>query len=314
MNRTAKDRVWAVLAVAGALALGIPAVSCTKGGNSNSNIPPANVSNVNATSAPKEGFHAELKTESVEVQSGQPTGLIIYLKDASGALLRDLDLSHEKPVHLIVVSSDLFEFDHIHPESQPDGSYRVTHTFPNGGDYKLYADFTPLNAPQVIEHFQLKVAGTQRPSVSLVPDDTSTKAVDGLRVTMQPDKAFRAGGDVMLNLAISDEKTGKPVTDLERYLGAPAHIVIISEDISDFLHVHPTEKGKMNGSPTEEMKGMGGMDHPGNEKANVGNGSISAEISAHTSFPRSGLYKVWAQFQRSGRVITVPFVVRVAAG
>jgi hypothetical protein len=138
--------------------------------------------------------------------------------------------------------------------------------------------------------------------------------VDGLRVTIQPDKALRAGGDVMLNLAVSDEKTGKPVADLERYLGAPAHIVIISEDTSDFLHVHPTEKGKMNGSSTGEMKRMEGMDHPENEKANAGKGQIASEISAHTSFPRPGLYKVWAQFQRSGRVITVPFVVRVAAG
>ena len=37
-----------------------------------------------------------------------------------------------------------------------------------------------------------------------------------------------------------------------------------------------------------------------------------AEVSAHTNFPRPGLYKIWAQFRRSGRVITVPFVVRVA--
>jgi hypothetical protein len=39
-----------------------------------------------------------------------------------------------------------------------------------------------------------------------------------------------------------------------------------------------------------------------------------AEVAAHTTFPKAGLYKVWAQFQRAGRVITVPFVVDVAAG
>ena len=32
-----------------------------------------------------------------------------------------------------------------------------------------------------------------------------------------------------------------------------------------------------------------------------------------TNFPTSGLYKLWAQFQQSGRVITLPFVLRVEA-
>jgi plastocyanin domain-containing protein len=39
-----------------------------------------------------------------------------------------------------------------------------------------------------------------------------------------------------------------------------------------------------------------------------------ATVSAHTTFPTSGLYKLWAQFQRGGRVITASFVVRVAEG
>ena len=37
----------------------------------------------------------------------------------------------------------------------------------------------------------------------------------------------------------------------------------------------------------------------------------SSEVSAHTAFPRAGLYKLWAQFQRGGKVINVPFIVRV---
>ena len=37
----------------------------------------------------------------------------------------------------------------------------------------------------------------------------------------------------------------------------------------------------------------------------------SSEVLAHTAFSRPGLYKLWAQFQRNGKVIVVPFVVRV---
>ncbi len=36
-------------------------------------------------------------------------------------------------------------------------------------------------------------------------------------------------------------------------------------------------------------------------------------VMGHTEFPTGGLYKLWGQFQRNGKVITVPFVVNVAA-
>src|SRR5262249_28110214 len=35
------------------------------------------------------------------------------------------------------------------------------------------------------------------------------------------------------------------------------------------------------------------------------------EIHIMTNFPSEGLYKLWAQFQQAGQVITVPFVLRV---
>lgn len=30
-----------------------------------------------------------------------------------------------------------------------------------------------------------------------------------------------------------------------------------------------------------------------------------------TSFPKSGLYKIWGQFQQNGKVFTVPFTINV---
>jgi hypothetical protein len=36
-------------------------------------------------------------------------------------------------------------------------------------------------------------------------------------------------------------------------------------------------------------------------------------VEFRTWFPRTGLYKAWAQFQRGGRVLTVPFVVEVTS-
>jgi hypothetical protein len=83
---------------------------------------------------------------------------------------------------------------------------------------------------------------------------------------------------------MADEKH-QVVTDLEPYLGAMAHFVIVSENTQDFLHAHP----------------VGGIK------------TGSSVISTITNFPRAGIYKLWAQFQRQGQIVTVPYVLSVSA-
>ena len=265
-------------------------------------------------------FSVDFKAEPNEINAGTPAVLAFTVKDRTGAIVKDLPIVHEKPMHLLVVSKDLAEFYHIHPEQSADGSYRVEHTFPNGGEYKLYADFTPKNSTQVVEQIDVKVGGTERAKVALSPDQKLEKTVDGLRVVMKPDAEIKAGQELMLNFQAFDAGSGKPATDLENYLGELAHFVIISEDMKDFVHAHPMSK-----SEHDQMSGGGNM-KTGDKKADDHNadghshssskgvttkGSAS-EVAAHTAFPRSGLYKVWAQFQRGGKVITVPFIVRAA--
>jgi hypothetical protein len=264
---------------------------------------------VRVTSAAND-FRAELTTDRSAIVAGQPTSLILNIKNASGELVRDLQIVHEKPIHLILISDDLAEFNHLHPEAQSDGSYRVNFSFPHGGGYRLYADFTPARASQVVEQYKLTVSGTVTPSVALAEDKSLTKSVDGLRVTMQPSRPLRAGEELLLDFIVADEATGKPVTDLQPYLGSLAHFVIITEDTSKYLHVHPMEAGAMSGINDEGMAGK--MD----EQMNAGplKEASKVVVSAHTTFQDAGLYKLWAQFQRAGKVITIPFVLRVNAG
>ena len=289
------------------------------GGNSNA----AAVSN---SAAPEAGtttdvsraFKVDFKSEPGTIQAGQPAALSFTVKDRQGAIVKDLPIVHEKPMHLLVVSRDLSEFYHIHPEQSPDGSYRVEHTFPNGGEYKLYADFTPKESAQVVEQIDVKVSGAERARVPLVADANFTKSVDGLRVVLKPDGEIKAANELMLNFAVFDASSNKPATDLENYLGELAHFVIISEDMKDFVHAHPMSKGEHQESGKMNMDAQQG-DHnaDGHQHSTMEGASVkqsASEVAAHTAFPRSGLYKVWAQFQRGGRVITVPFVVNVGAG
>lgn len=262
-------------------------------------------------------FRVDYRSEPEAVQAGTQTTLIFTVKDKQGAVVKDLQIVHEKPMHLLIVSTDLAEFYHVHPEQSADGSYKVTHVFPNSGDYKLYADFTPKGAMQVVEQIAVKVVGPERAKVPLVPDTKFEKTVEGLKIVMKPSAEIKAGQELTLDFQAFDAESGKPATDLQNYLGELAHFVIISEDLKDFVHAHPMAKGEsmdsmnMGEAKPEEHK-ADGHDHSTME------GTVTkpsaAEVSAHTAFPRTGFYKLWAQFQRGGKVISVPFVVNVPAG
>lgn len=289
--------------------LNVPATANNAAANNNAPV---------TTDAAK-AFTVDFKSEPAQIQAGTPVTLSFTVKDKQGATVKDLSIVHEKPMHLLVVSKDLAEFYHIHPEQQADGSYRVSHVFPNGGDYKLYADFTPKEAAQVVERIDVKAAGTERAKVALVPDEKLEKIVDGLKVVMKPSVEIKAGQELMLDLQAFDAKSGKPVTDLQNYLGALAHFVIISEDMKDFVHAHPMSKSEhdeMNGMKMDDKKSDNHADdgHNHSTMGGVTAKTSQSEVSAHTAFPRAGLYKLWAQFQRGGKVISVPFIVRVPEG
>ncbi|MCP3773515.1 hypothetical protein NLX71_09340 [Paenibacillus sp. MZ04-78.2] len=107
------------------------------------------------------------------------------------------------------------------------------------------------------------------------------KVVDGKQVELTL-SSTKAQDEVTLTFHIADVQTKKGISNLEQYLGAVGHVVILSDDAEKYLHVHPVDE-KATGPKAEFM----------------------------TSFPNSGMYKIWGQFQHQGKVFTVPFVVDI---
>jgi hypothetical protein len=314
-----KVKITVLLALTGVLIGVIFFAAC--GGNQNAATNTANngdhsAMNHGPETANAEASHTvEFKSEPSQIQANQPSTLSFSVKNKQGATVKDLQIVHEKSMHLLIVSKDLAEFYHVHPELSADGSYTVTHTFPNGGDYKLYADFTPKDAVQVVEQIDLKVAGQERAKVALVPDTKFEKTVASLKVVMKPSAEIKAGQELTLDFQAFDAASGKPPADLQNYLGELAHFV--SEDLKDFVHAHPMAKGEsmdsMNmGEAKPDEHGTDVHEHSATADRTKKRGQ--SEVSAHTAFPRAGLYKLWAQFQRNGKVINVPFIVNVPSG
>lgn len=262
-------------------------------------------------------FTAELRAEPELVEAGRDATLVFTIRDKKGEITRDLKIVHEKLVHLLIVSDDLAQFDHVHPDKQADGTFRISYRFPNGGVFKLYADFTPQGSPQIVNVFDIGVGGLARAKTPLVADTNLTKTLDGLTFTMKADQPVKARTGTMLDFFVTDA-AGKAVTDLQPYLGAMAHFVVISEDTTKFLHVHAIEGEAAETKTSNSSKGRGGShgDHGDmemGEKADMED-DVKPAVQAHTEFPAAGLYKLWGQYQRAGKVFTVSFVLNVEQG
>jgi len=226
-------------------------------------------------------YRTHLQMHPAPAQADQPVTLTLTVRDGEGRAVSRLTPSHQKPMHLFVVSRDLLHFAHVHPSLAGD-SFRVQHTFAAAGEYTLFVDYQQPGRGQVVDRHNVHVEGAARPVAAALTESPRTQRADGLEVTLHSDAETRAGEAAMLHFEVTDAATGKPVVDLEPYLGAMAHFMVLSADGQDFVHVHALDTR-----------------------------SSASRVSAHAVFPRSGLYKLWAQVQRHGGVATVPFVVRV---
>jgi hypothetical protein len=255
-------------------------------------------------------FHAEFDAPTV-VEAGMPVQLRVAVKDVTGRNTGAMQIVHEKPIHLMIVSDDLADFDHVHPGLSDGDVFSVIHVFPHGGNYRLFADFTPVGAGNYIESFSVSVQGPTRATIPLDPNAGWTGTAGGVRMTLTSDKPLRTGQDIGLRIDLADASTGAPLHDYERYLGAWAHIAVISQDTEDFLHIHPVEEVPSN---FEYFLYVLKRDYFHSTTSSVPGTASPATLRTFAGFRHAGLYKMWVQLQRANSVVTVPFVLPVAEG
>jgi P-type Cu+ transporter len=242
------------------------------------------------------------------IQPGVPTSLVYRLmRAATGTPLADVVVSHEKPIHLIAVRRDLTEFQHVHPESTGSpGEYAIDVTFPVAGTYLLFAEFARASGEHALLRDEPVVGTPSTQAIALVYDRAPRVLgddIDDVQVSLLGADAVWVGRESRLSFRVEYPRTGTPVRDLQPYLGAPAHVVILSQDGQTFAHTHGTPSPE--GDHTSAGHGAAGV-HDEHEAA----AKYGPEITFHHTFPAPGSYKVWGQFKdHLGRVLTADFVV-----
>jgi Arc/MetJ family transcription regulator len=97
-------------------------------------------------------------------------------------------------------------------------------------------------------------------------------------VRPRPRHANRGHGD--LQFAFIDARTGAPIDDLQPYLAAAGHVVVMRGDALTFAHEH----AEVNDDRSRPVFALPGQ-------------TFGPQLGVHADFPTSGRYHIWGQFR-----------------
>ncbi len=186
-----------------------------------------------------------------------------------GKPVNNLEIVHEKIMHVILVRNDLEYFDHLHPEKTGDGKYAISFEFLSGGSYRLWTDFTVTGKQKIIS-FDFEVSASEKPG---------RDKLGGLEVKMVGASEIISGKQLELKFEVLENGNKVPIK--EKFLGANAHIIGISQDLDEFGHMHDED---VDGDNLLEFNHV---------------------------FSKKGLHKIWVQFSVYGLDRTAEFSINV---
>ncbi|GAA4836667.1 hypothetical protein [Kitasatospora terrestris] len=217
-----------------------------------------------------------LGLENPFVTAGAPTELRFRVLGPDGRPVTEYRTQHEKELHLIVAPRDLSTFQHLHPVRAADGTWSTPVALPAAGEYRVIADFAPAGTDGGLAlGADLHAAGDLRPSA--LPQTGRTVTADGYTVVLTGDLTPGRAGRLTLTVS----RDGRPVTDLQPYLGAGGHLVALRAGDLAYLHVHP-DGGGTTGGPA---------------------------VSFTTTAPSSGDYRLFLDFKHQDTVHTAAFTL-----
>lgn len=258
-------------------------------------------------------YTMRFSTEPRVIEAGERATLRFAVHHpGSGELVRDFAMVHDRRYHLFVISQDMEYFEHIHPEQGADGSWTIDVTLPRAGYYKVLSDFVPsggaaqfIARPLVTRGYDGDLAGD---SARLIADTVFARTIGDLTATLTLDPpTFVAGLYGHLNFSLSDAATGEPATDLQAYLGAFGHTLILNEDMTEYVHSHPID---LSTGFDDEAGPMLFMLPMGVDPETLSGGP---EVTFDALMPAAGRYRAFTQFRRNDEILTFAFTFEVAA-
>lgn len=287
--------------------------------------------------------HSNYQIPRVTLSLENGSHLVLHLSNPNPAWseplrLDDLIPDHGHLMHLFLVRAPgLDRFWHLHPDEVEPGVFAVELPRMAAGRYSLFADIvhrTGFPETQVGEISLSDIAGRplsgddsagQAPAIHLLKlaprsasdDSSATAALDnGSRMIWE--HAGRPLGmrqPIWFRFRVQDA-AGKPVTDLEPYMGMAGHAFFLRSDLGVFAHVHPAGSVSMAAldlaqPADDQLPGLMPDQMPGMLHSAMRGQAVSSEVSFPYGFPEPGIYRMFVQVKQAGRIETGVFDVRV---
>lgn len=234
-------------------------------------------------------FHLNLLGPST-FKANQPVELKFEISDDRGKIIRDFDVVHEKLLHLIVVRKDRTNFQHVHPSfDKSSGIFTLAgFKFPTNGEYRMFADCTPSGEKVDADGMKMSIvpykdvsAGDGNYNVQPLGDDKITSDVAGLstQLSVAGGTSFAALTPMTLSVAIN--RDGSPVKNLQNYLGALGHMVVLGPNL-EYIHTHAEQESDDN---------------------------QTGVVTFAVTLPEAGQYKIFLQTKANNQVNTTDYTV-----
>ena len=228
---------------------------------------------------------------------------------------------HGHIMHLFLVRTPgLDRIWHLHPERTDKGTFEQNLPSIEPGHYQIFADIVgqygfpwtlvgAINMPNVAGS---AISGDDSEGLAAplanAGDTTTSTLVDGTQVVWKRAGApLKANVPMILKFEVKD-KSGALADDLEPYMGMAAHAEIIRDDLSVFTHIHPSGTASMASMmmASANMPGTASM-----ADMKMPTEKVAPELSMPYGFPKPGLYRIFLQFKRAGRIETASFDTHV---
>lgn len=208
-----------------------------------------------------------------------PSELAFTISGADGRPVTAYDDGHHGAMQVVVIRRDAAGFQHLAPTLGADGVWRAPLSLPGGGVWRAYADFSPTGGPPLVLGTDLFVQGDFTPFTFA---DTRTAEVDGYQVRV--DGNLVPGTQSQIYATVS--RDGKPVLDLEPYLNAFGHLVVLRQGDLAYLRVQPITSSAP--APTDRAG-------PGT--------AFTVDV------PSAGSYRLFVEFVHDGATHTADFSI-----
>ena len=212
------------------------------------------------------------------LRAGATTTWRFRIVGCDGRAIRGFERENGKLLHLIVVRTDVTGYQHLHPSLSRDGTWTIDIAAPRAGRYRAIADFV-IDGRKYVVGTTLTAPG--RSADQPLPAPSLHASVDGYGVELQRPAVLRAGAEAQLTFRIT--RDGRPVRDLQPYLGSYGHLVALHVPELAYSHVHPNGEDRASGA-----------------------------ITFDTELHEPGRYRLFMQFQTHGRVHTAAFTQTVS--